>query len=456
MGVQNPNSTDYVHPDEPNLLNLHKALKYNADGEPVIRADIGSDININGDVNIPGTVTVDSTPEDPVHTHITEVGTSGILAVPYMPIQGTVSIGTDGTVSLSATTLSALENITVGGSVSVSNFPATQAVTGTFWQATQPVSGTVTIQDGGNTITVDGTVTANVTFPSIYKVSKNTSDNTASNAIAVEISTGNGQVVSGTNALPARVLNDEALIAYARGAAVTEAEVLNAYLIDKSGATSTLGTTPATMTTVWSYNGLFPWTTFAGSGDKLYIKSLTDDPKVRNKSIKIEGLDSNYNILIEEVAFGSNTSVAVSTTNNFYRINRIYLTGNNTNNLPQTYDIEVRYGSTSGTIVSYLTAPWARGQNCFYTVPAGYEAFLLSMNGNSGKDNEITSSLWVRTFNGTWELKKSFKFISGLFDHNFRTPLRIPEKSDVEIRAFALVESSSIGTEFQLLVLPKA
>ena len=163
MGVQQPNSTDYVHPDEPNLLNLHKALKYNADGEPVIRADIGNDININGDVNIPGTITVNSTPEDPVHTHITEVGTSGILAVPYMPIQGTVSIGTDGTVSLSANTLSALENITVGGSVSVSNFPATQAVTGTFWQATQPVSGTVTVQDGGGSITVDGTVTATIT-----------------------------------------------------------------------------------------------------------------------------------------------------------------------------------------------------------------------------------------------------------------------------------------------------
>ena len=343
---------------------------------------LGSEnITITGNVNFVDTVNVASSPDNPVHTHITEVGTSGnllALGINTLPVSGNVSIFNSNGTSISST-----------------------------------------------------------------------------NPILIEIIK-NGIPISDTVALPTRVLNDEGLIAYARGAAVTEAEVLNAYLIDKSGATSTLGTTPATMTTVWSYTGLFPWTTFAGSGDKLYIKSLTDDPKVRNKSIKIEGLDSNYNILIEEVAFGSDTTVAVSTTNNFYRINRIYLTGNNTNNLPQTYDIEVRYGSTSGTIVSYLTAPWARGQNCFYTVPAGYEAFLLSLNGNSGKDDEITSSLWVRTFNGTWELKKSFKFISGLFDHNFRTPLRIPEKSDVEIRAFALVESSSIGTEFQLLVLPKA
>ena len=149
---------------DPNLNNLHHAMELDVDGVPHVRVTLGSDnITITGDVNLVDTVTVNSTPEDPVHTHITEVGTSGILAVPYMPIQGTVSIGTDGTVSLSATTLSALENITVGGSVSVSNFPATQAVTGTFWQTTQPVSGTVTIQDGGGSITVDGTVTATIT-----------------------------------------------------------------------------------------------------------------------------------------------------------------------------------------------------------------------------------------------------------------------------------------------------
>jgi hypothetical protein len=209
------NTSSYVHPRDPHLHRIENAMKYNAAGEPVIRADIGSDIIINGDVNIPGTVTVNSTPEDPVHTHITEVGTSGILAVPYMPIQGTVSIGTDGTVSLSANTLSALENITVGGTVelgattlsalenitvsgtvelgattlsalenigvtgtfwqttqpvSIATMPTTP-VTGTFWQATQPVSGTVTVQDGGNTITVDGTVTANVTFPTTQQVS---------------------------------------------------------------------------------------------------------------------------------------------------------------------------------------------------------------------------------------------------------------------------------------------
>lgn len=37
MGVRNQNSTDYEHRDEPNLLNLHKAMEYDLGGKPQIR-----------------------------------------------------------------------------------------------------------------------------------------------------------------------------------------------------------------------------------------------------------------------------------------------------------------------------------------------------------------------------------------------------------------------------------
>jgi hypothetical protein len=58
-------------------------------------------------------------------------------------------------------------SITVDGSVSVSNFPATQAVTGTFWQATQPVSiaAAVPVTDNGGSLTVDGSVSLAAAIP---------------------------------------------------------------------------------------------------------------------------------------------------------------------------------------------------------------------------------------------------------------------------------------------------
>ncbi len=52
------NSTDYIHPQETNLLNLVKAMKYNSNGEPVIRTHVDG-ISLEGDVII-SNVTIDS------------------------------------------------------------------------------------------------------------------------------------------------------------------------------------------------------------------------------------------------------------------------------------------------------------------------------------------------------------------------------------------------------------
>jgi len=103
-----------------------------------------SNITITGDVNVGTTVNVASSPENPVHTHITEVGTSGLLTVPYLPVGGTVNIGTmpeveikndsgnpvpvSGTVELANATINALgilfDSLNIGG-------PVDRLVTGT-------------------------------------------------------------------------------------------------------------------------------------------------------------------------------------------------------------------------------------------------------------------------------------------------------------------------------------
>lgn len=71
------------------------------DGEVVTATNpfpvtLGSEnITITGDVNVGTTVSVTSTPEDPVHTHVTEVGTSGILVRPNLPISIQTAAGVE-------------------------------------------------------------------------------------------------------------------------------------------------------------------------------------------------------------------------------------------------------------------------------------------------------------------------------------------------------------------------
>jgi hypothetical protein len=37
MGIRNSNTTNYVHNDEPNLYDLHKAMAYDQTGRPILR-----------------------------------------------------------------------------------------------------------------------------------------------------------------------------------------------------------------------------------------------------------------------------------------------------------------------------------------------------------------------------------------------------------------------------------
>lgn len=56
MGVRNNNTTDYIHPDESNLLNLHKALDYSAAGEPLLRVNNIGGVTYNNLGNISASI----------------------------------------------------------------------------------------------------------------------------------------------------------------------------------------------------------------------------------------------------------------------------------------------------------------------------------------------------------------------------------------------------------------
>lgn len=127
-----------------------------------------SNITITGDVNVGTTVSVTSTPTNPVHNHLTEVGTSDILTTPYLPVGvGTVNINLSylpvgissllNTVSISNTSfyiLNPVTSVTVGGTVSIAN---TVSISNTSFYITNPVT-TVAVSGIGSTVTVQGTV----------------------------------------------------------------------------------------------------------------------------------------------------------------------------------------------------------------------------------------------------------------------------------------------------------
>lgn len=118
------------------LRNINQALELNeATGQVFVRTGFEGNIIITGNVNIPGNV----------DAHISEIGTSGNLTVPWMP----VSIDGNSNVTIAGGNV----NAAVTGTVAVSS------ITGNI----AGITGNVTVVDGGGSLTVDGNVNATIT-----------------------------------------------------------------------------------------------------------------------------------------------------------------------------------------------------------------------------------------------------------------------------------------------------
>jgi hypothetical protein len=154
MGVQNPNSTNYVHPDEPNLLNLHKAMTYDpANGEPHLRVTLGSDnITVSGNVNLVESVRVNNTEAQMIPVYL--VG--NVLTVNQGTTPWYANANVIGNIS-GITTLPAIRgNVGVSGNINVDNFPSNVSIT-----QLPAVSGNVWVNG------VSGNISGITTLPAI-------------------------------------------------------------------------------------------------------------------------------------------------------------------------------------------------------------------------------------------------------------------------------------------------
>jgi hypothetical protein len=146
------------------LRNITEALALDeASGNVYVRTGFVGNIIISGNVNIPGNVQVYSTPENPVHTHITEVGTTGILDVPYLPIGGNVIVSS-GNINANVTQgtdpwrITGNVNANVSGSVVVTSGNINSNVSGNVVITSGNINSNVT----GNVVVTSGNINANV------------------------------------------------------------------------------------------------------------------------------------------------------------------------------------------------------------------------------------------------------------------------------------------------------
>ena len=445
------------------LQNLTNALYVDGNNDIVVRTGFAGNIVISGNVNVPGVVTVNSSPENPNHVHLSEVGTSGILNVPWLPVSGNVrldsgtnSIGnvriTDGSITVtnfpafpSNVNITSLPGIT--GHVTVDNFPSNVNITSLPGIAVTNFPGNVSITalpsitgnvgvSGNVDVTRMPAVTGNVqvygnvsvdNFPTSFNIGTMPDveiKNDAGNPITI---TGNVSTIGGS----------------AQGKLWTMQIAQG--LIAGHTVEQVTGYNPTTSAgdAVWSGGTAFPWSSFA-TAQTLYLKSSTNNATDRSMSILIDGLDANYANQTEVITLNASDSrTAVVSTKQFLRIHNIQCNGADTN----VGDIITTVTSGTGTVVSKISAGRGSARAGCFTIPAGYTGYLFK--GDASSTAATVVNFMARYYGKAFMVVHVAIVDNSTYIYDFPFPMPLPEKTDM----YCTIEAGSGKTAVNYEIL---
>lgn len=192
--------------------------------------------------------------------------------------------------------------------------------------------------------------------------------------------------------------------------------------------------------TVWDGSNVYTY-----SSTPAVATITSDDADDNGGTVEVQGLDTNYNQVTETLTIGGAPGSIL-----FRRVFRATLLTANTGT--------VNIGAVTVTVNSIAVAiiSEARGQTlmAIYTIPAGYTGYLLQLDTGCKKDSEHEISLVVRSevAGSAWQTKSFLTTRGGFTEKEFKLPVPIPEKYDVEVQAKANA-TSAVSAGFELLLV---
>ena len=231
--------------------------------------------------------------------------------------------------------------------------------------------------------------------------------------------------------------------------------VLKTDFIHKFGRNPNIGAAPET---IWQQGGLYtyltsPFPVFVSSDD-------ADDNPTGNgaQTVTIQGLDENYNLI--ETTQPVNNQVG---TTNFLRVFRAFVaTAGSTGTNEGDVRISTGVGGT-GTVLADISTigtgtTFGLGQTmlALYTVPAHCTGYLTKWNVGVGNYNSsATATLLTRQIEniaGAFRTRDIMDVPGGFHTRDYQIPIRLPPKTDVEIRAIASA-GSVISSSFDIVLV---
>jgi hypothetical protein len=206
--------------------------------------------------------------------------------------------------------------------------------------------------------------------------------------------------------------------------------------------------------TVWSNGGIYVYPTTAA---RMYVNSTSANDTAGGtgvRSIRVFGLDANYNEVSEDLAMTGQSQTL--TANTYIRIYRAYaLTAGSLGTAAGTIYIANGAGLNgsfipTGSILANLGTD-NQTQLALWTVPAGYTFHLSQVDFTAAvslANTYMTTKLRVREFGGVFRTLFVNVLQSGTYVTDIKIPLPLPEKTDIECRASSSGNNNPVSASF--------
>lgn len=199
---------------------------------------------------------------------------------------------------------------------------------------------------------------------------------------------------------------------------------------------------------VWEGGGDYTWIATAETVSVVSSDANDTAAGTGARTVTIEGLDSNWDLMSETIVLNGVTPVVSSSS--WWRINRAYVATVGTGYV-NAGDI-TGTGSDSSDVHFKITADLGQSQLGFYTVPNGYQLSLEQIYAYAFKQANAAFEVRMRTREnlGPWRLQGTFGAHSqgGYAHRDYRPGLVIPTKTDIEFIAEVSADNCGISVEF--------
>ena len=200
--------------------------------------------------------------------------------------------------------------------------------------------------------------------------------------------------------------------------------------------------------TIWDVDDTnYPWTALDTPAVVNIERNNASDDGLQ---ITVQGLDGDYNFAEDTITISGADTVGTVL---FKRVNRAFITTGAVNNVGI---IDIEAGAAGGTTVARINAGKGQTLMSVYTVPAGKNAYILQGTASCQDGADATGDMFVRYFGqDAFRVGHSFEFAGdgGQYFYKFGVPIKIPQKSDIDIRAQVRSNNARLTAAFDIVLM---